>query len=53
VVATRAEEVHGEEQTAWIVDAEGAEEVQGKGSIAAALADRLEVMLGRSTDLKT
>jgi hypothetical protein len=53
VVANRAEEVHGEEQTAWIVDAEGAEGVQGKGSIAAALADRLEVMLGRSTDLKT
>ena len=53
VVANRAEEVRGEEQTAWLVDAEGAVEVQGKGSIAAALADRLEVMLGRSTDLKT
>jgi hypothetical protein len=53
VVANRAEEVQGEEQTAWIVDAEGAEEVQGKGAIAAALADRLEGMLGQPKDLKS
>ena len=53
VVANRAEEVQGEEQTAWIVDAEGAQRVQGKGSIAAALADRLEGMLGQPKDLKT
>jgi hypothetical protein len=38
---------------AWIVDAEGAEEVQGKGAIAAALADRLEMMLGQPKDLKS
>jgi hypothetical protein len=50
VVANRAEEVQGEEQTAWIVDAEGAQRVQGKGSIATALADRLETMLGRPKD---
>jgi len=53
VVANRAEEVQGEEQMAWIVDAEGAEEVQGKGAIAAALADRLEGMLGQPKDLKS
>jgi hypothetical protein len=53
VVANRAEEVQGEEQTAWIVDAEGAQRVQGKGSIAAALADRLEGMLGQPKDLKS
>ena len=53
VVANRSEEVQGEEQTAWIVDAEGAEEVQGKGAIAAALADRLEGMLGHPKDLKS
>jgi hypothetical protein len=53
VVANRAEDVQGEEQTAWIVDAEGAQRVQGKGAIAAALADRLEGMLGQPKDLKT
>jgi hypothetical protein len=53
VVANRAEEVQGEEQTAWLVDAEGAQRVQGKGAIAAALADRLEGMLGQPKDLKT
>jgi hypothetical protein len=53
VIANRAEEVQGEEQTAWIVDAEGAQRVQGKGSIAAALADRLEGMLGQPKDLKS
>jgi phosphopantothenoylcysteine decarboxylase/phosphopantothenate--cysteine ligase len=50
VVANRAEEVQGEEQTAWLVDPHGAQRVQGKGAIAAALADRLEGMLGRARD---
>lgn len=47
VVANRAEDVHGEEQTAWIVDPHGVQRVEGKGAIATALADRLEGMLGR------
>ena len=53
VVANRAEDVQGEEQTAWIVDAEGAQRVQGKGAIAAALADRLEGMLGQPKSHKS
>jgi hypothetical protein len=47
VVANRAEDVKGEEQTAWIVDPHGVQRVEGKGAIATALADRLEGMLGR------
>jgi phosphopantothenoylcysteine decarboxylase/phosphopantothenate--cysteine ligase len=45
VVANRAEEVRGDEQTAWIVDGDGQQRVEGKAAIAAALADRLEILL--------
>ena len=51
VVANRAEEVRGDEQTAWIVDGGGQQRVEGKGAIATALADRLETLLeSRVTD---
>ncbi|MFM9109547.1 MAG: phosphopantothenoylcysteine decarboxylase, partial [Prochlorococcaceae cyanobacterium] len=42
VVANRAEEVQGEEQTAWLVSREGAIKATGKPAIAAAIADQLE-----------
>lgn len=42
VVANRGEEVRGTAQTAWLVNREGARRLEGKGAIAAAIAEHLE-----------
>ncbi len=47
VVANRGEEVRGLEQTAWLVSREGARRLEGKGAIAAAIADHLERLPAR------
>jgi phosphopantothenoylcysteine decarboxylase/phosphopantothenate--cysteine ligase len=46
VVANRGEEMTEELQVAWIVDQGGERRVEGKGAIAAVIADQLEALLG-------
>jgi len=46
VVANRGEEAMAERQVAWLVDRQGEQRLEGKAAIAAALADRLEHLLG-------
>jgi phosphopantothenoylcysteine decarboxylase/phosphopantothenate--cysteine ligase len=46
VVANRGAETHGSEHTAWLVSRSGAQKVEGKTAIAAAIADQLEQWLG-------
>jgi hypothetical protein len=48
VVANRGEEVQGLEQSAWIVSRGGETKLQGKETIAAALANHLEQALAVS-----
>ncbi|MEB3255800.1 MAG: phosphopantothenoylcysteine decarboxylase [Synechococcaceae cyanobacterium] len=44
VVANRGEEVRGLEQTAWLVSEAGELRLEGKGAIAASIADHLETL---------
>jgi phosphopantothenoylcysteine decarboxylase/phosphopantothenate--cysteine ligase len=47
VVANRGEEVRGQDQIAWLVSRDGEQRLEGKPSIAAAIADHLEKLPAR------